>query len=139
MNENHGDDWPFVAIDNGDAGSVSRMLDASASEPGEPVVRSTPRDDDDDLPGGRDGLWVVDDHDEDAEGEAVIDRTWWLRSAGDWRRARERIIARRGLNRKDHATLPTGYCNSSNTPHKPRAYATSHIRRTCDHAMVLRL
>ena len=54
-------------------------------------------------------------------------------------RAASIIIARRGLNRKDHATLPTGYCNSSNTPHKPRAYATSHIRRTCDHAMVLRL
>jgi hypothetical protein len=91
MNENRDDDWPFVAIDNGDIGSVSRMLDASASEPGEPVVGSTPRDDDDDLPGGHDGLWVVDDHDEDAEGGAVTDRTWWLRSAGDWRRARERI------------------------------------------------
>jgi hypothetical protein len=91
MNENHGDGWPFAAIDNGDTGSVSRMLDASASEPGEPVVGSTPRDDDDDLPGGHDGLWVVDDYDEDSEGGAVTDRTWWLRSAGDWRRARERI------------------------------------------------
>lgn len=91
MNENNDDDWPFVAIDNGDTGSVSRMLDSSASEPGETVVRPAPRDDDDDLPGGHDGLWVVDDHDEDSEGGAVIDRTWWLRSAGDWRRARERI------------------------------------------------
>ena len=91
MNENHDDDWPFVAIDNGDTVSVSRMLDASASEPGEPVVRSTPRDDDDDLPGGRDGLWVVDDHGEGTGCVAVIDRTWWLRSAGDWRRARERV------------------------------------------------
>lgn len=31
------------------------------------------------------------DHGEGTGGGAVIDRTWWLRSAGDWRRARERV------------------------------------------------